>query len=464
MNWHSLIKECEKLIGEKDQTKAISKLEGYLLEHLDTSWPYHLLAKTYFDDSQYWSCAETLRRSSLFIDCHLEKNNYLECMANLALDVLVHFSDKPNCFEPTKLINHIYESFYLYVSALENNGNANHRLKLQKKRFGVFFKVPIKLQKQLKSKSRIAILMSGQIRGVELVSEKLEKMSKHIDFDIFLDVWNKKGIRLPTLLPASFAHLSRSFKGETIANMHKAKLNITSITEESPSFKQFIFKDVVKGELTEAYKTGNIRVWDENEFLLENREKIDLLCKLNSESMSHASPSNMAKMVYLNFKNFEQFQTSSKNNSFEYILKTRPDIVLNLTEEKIASWIDDIESQNCDLFIDYHGALPMSGDQFAFGKVETIKLYCNLWNFWDQPSKPRVQTHSLSKPHQRLTDYLSEMNLQVKTLNKVKQSFDTSYFISEKSLEKALEFSLKDIFKTESRESIIKFLQLQQSI
>lgn len=257
------------------------------------------------------------------------------------------------------------------------------------------FSLPVAAKKS----NKIAVCISGQLRGF---SENAENIKKNIvdkfDCDVFFHVWDQEAC-----YPPRFRFLDRIF-GRRIA-------------EEIPlDFKDYVVFAHKLPETVAKIKRGSVSLIDENRIIsyfpgasiFVESEK-NFLSKYDiSRDLYHARTINQLKMFYKIYACDAVRRQREIVEGFEYdaVIRIRPD--LNLRVENFQFYKNDCSLDKNKIYVSYVNADGV-GDQFAIGSSESMAAYssvfCNLIDFGKynymsgfngEPAEPLVARHLMS--------------------------------------------------------------------
>ena len=213
-----------------------------------------------------------------------------------------------------------------------------------------------------KRKPRVAILVSGQLRGYEHTIKNWQKhLLANIEADFYVHTWNEIGMSgtqaFRSQLPFEGKEFNKAYR--TQCN----KMGYGSFVQHYPSLFHKVASQgrVTKNHLSEIYKTDNIIIED-------------------GEATEFEGWSNPRKMYY----KISQVQSMLDQSGKEYdiVLRIRPDKDIRLI---LGRWFDIENSvQNNNLILSdfgygvHYGSL-MIGDQFAVGSQKTMQKYSSTY-------------------------------------------------------------------------------------
>ena len=209
-----------------------------------------------------------------------------------------------------------------------------------------------------KRKPRVAVLVSGQLRGYEHTIKNWQKhLLTDIEADFYVHTWNEIGMSgtqaFRSQLPFDGKEFNKAYR--TQCN----KMGYGSFVKHYPSLFQKVSSQgkVTKSHLSELYQTENIIIED-------------------SESSAFDGWSNPRKMYY----KISQAQTMLDESGKEYdiVIRIRPDKDIRLL---LGKWSDIQNAINktslilADFAYGVHYGSLMMGDQVAVGSQTTMQKY-----------------------------------------------------------------------------------------
>ncbi|MCV3549174.1 hypothetical protein L8X97_06920 [Campylobacter sp. CNRCH_2013_0671h] len=222
----------------------------------------------------------------------------------------------------------------------------------------------------IKSNKKVAILVSGALRGVNW-EEHLKKISEYFDFDfdLFLFTWNQW-----------FYWPGLKGDGEFWANRYLSQELIGSIPEKiktKTNFKLYFphTYSILDKECGCKLKTSKIK---KNHiikhYIIEDQEDFFRTNNINPNGRA-----NTSKLWYSNYQLLKLVELYEKRNNIKYdfMIKIRPDCAY-----KINFNIQQMERLEFNqLMIRHHFNLNSGlNDSFAAGRRSAMEIYLSLWN------------------------------------------------------------------------------------
>lgn len=227
-----------------------------------------------------------------------------------------------------------------------------------------------KKENAIKVKPRIAVCLSGQLRGYKTTFENINDiLSKHFDFDIFISTWSNVGCRMPYPLTAA----DRVFKNDFLIEFKNTiSTGLLSWEEFQSLYPSLISLIESQNDIDEEFIY--------NAFRSARKVYIDI-----EDEKDVSIPDNQSKMYYKIERCFENIERASESIvDYDFILRARPDRKLK---------IDDIDfmsestgaAPGDKLYLDMPAAIHFFkgmtvGDTLAFGRPELIKTYSKFYS------------------------------------------------------------------------------------
>jgi hypothetical protein len=220
----------------------------------------------------------------------------------------------------------------------------------------------------IKSKPRLAVCISGQLRGYKETFEDINNaLNEHFDFDVYISTWSNVGCRMPYPLIAA----DRVFVGQFLTEFKKVissgELSWGDFQKMYPSVIELIASqnNIDKEFIYKAFSSaGSIHLDIEDE---------------NEKSME----SNQSKMFYKIEKCYNMLEEISAQieNDYDFILRIRPD--RKVVAADIKSMIGRIDDNT--LYVDHPSRLHFFkgltvGDTLAFGTPQMMKMYSTFYS------------------------------------------------------------------------------------
>jgi hypothetical protein len=228
---------------------------------------------------------------------------------------------------------------------------------------------------QTNSSPKVAICISGQLRGIEKSSKSIiNDLANKVDSKIFIDTWKTQRSNFPT-----FTRVPRLI-GQELFDLLPTELRMPDgfrkhLPATTKKLTNPITRDVTHEYVHEFFSSAHVRIEDEVAFeTLVNRDAPRLTLRGNL---------NQAKMFYKIKKCQELVDIDVSNNETKYdvIIRTRPD--LEITFPNIKEYVEMAHNNQNVVFVSYVTALGY-GDQFAIGSKKAMDIYSSIWEkIWD---------------------------------------------------------------------------------
>ncbi|MDP2520897.1 sulfotransferase family protein [Shimia thalassica] len=263
-----------------------------------------------------------------------------------------------------------------------------------------------RIQTKLKRRPKLALCISGQLRGYEkcFPQWKASPLFELADVTLFVSTWTRKGRKFP--IPV---HAERVFSN----NFLKAYCDLwhriggyDALIAAYPEFSRLVQDDNLVNfeELSLFYGTENIEIFD------------DL-------ALSFEELTNQEKMFFQIANGFEM--AAQSGSDFDLYMRLRPD--LELIELTNQSWATVLSSayEEGKLFTDVnfkiikpHGLFV--GDQIAIGQMDVMEYYSSIYSKFHAKQGDRVITIDNSpKPHSTLAFHLAAGGINPEPLNAI---------------------------------------------
>jgi hypothetical protein len=262
--------------------------------------------------------------------------------------------------------------------------------KLQSKQYQIFnaglnrVKLTLPFMLGLKRRPKVAICLSGQLRGYELALDSWKKrLLPFIESTFFIHSWHDVG--------RSSAQPSRAFlpfAGECFTEAYR-RVGITIGYEEMKARYPALFRQLAKGSsVTEEHLCS---VYETEHVVLED-----------DKSEMFANFSNQQKMHY---KIHAADKLARDSDEFDLIMRIRPDLNIRDVGVSINSLLQ-VLSANPVIFAEkgfgvFYGCL-MIGDQYAIGTPENMKIYADAWTTY-----PKLSSLGFAKMPNVFTGHVS---------------------------------------------------------
>lgn len=293
----------------------------------------------------------------------------------------------------------------------------------------------------MQTKPRVAILLSGQMRGYSKNVQYISQFNDY-DIDIFVATWERSGFRRPTIERGTCIQLNRMFSAKAVG-LFMDKPQITSdFFENESSLTKVLSEPLAEAALKDRYaQTGaltiNVFIGEENEFLEKHQSLIAEMWDRHPFYTAHSTPENSLRMVFLNQAVMDLVDDVSY---YDFIIRMRPDGYMP-DLESIYYAVSRITHGDYQVIVDNGGGF---GDQLAVGTPHAMSTYCSLWerllegNF-DMSGAIGYGT----QPHLRLIDYFIEQEVNAVADNSLLLLHDDSVRISDAELCSILRWELE---------------------
>lgn len=284
-------------------------------------------------------------------------------------------------------------------------------------------------------KGRVALCLSGQIRGLDENYKNILHVKNSIkDCDVFIDTWSKGRLTFPR-----FTRVQRYLGNDLWSLLPDAAKMPDGFRNLFPEVTKVISKpleiDINEKYLKKYFPDAKINI--ECESLFET--SLD-----NNDKLRHRGSFNQAKMFYKIYNSNELLKKSNNYSEYDVVIRWRPDLDINIDD--LQSYIEDVSSDRNLIYTSYVTAVGY-GDQFAIGSKEAMDTYSSLWrkiklsnslsyeNLFDDNAQ-------VFAGEALLANHLIFNGLNVKLAKPRKNNFTTSLAINIVDIEHAL---IKDI-------------------
>lgn len=263
------------------------------------------------------------------------------------------------------------------------------------------------LLKNPKSIKKVAILISGQLRGYQNALSWIRSQFNDFDIDLYIATWNKSGYRRPTIELGTCYQLNRFLDSPFVNYLSKAPEKTNEFFKNETYFTEYLSRNVTSEDIHSYYKglSNNIKctIHDEVEFETANKLLIKKMWDLHPIFTAHSTPLNSAKMLYLNQMAADSLKSS--NLTYDLIVRIRPDGYLNDLTRLPLSFQQSIINERL-VVVDSVGGF---GDQLCIGSQFSVSYYCNLWaRLYSKNFEFSGSVGYGTQPHLRLIDYFVE--------------------------------------------------------
>ncbi len=349
-----------------------------------------------FDSSDDWSFSfnclnccfvNDLNIAKIFFSKNLDKidSDWLALILSSAIGRDVTFS--LNCYKD--FVNHLSENqinIFKKYFVTQKVGLTFNDINIQN--FDSENRYEIKKSEVKESRSlKIAICVSGQLRGFETAKLSWDKIFYGHSVDYYVHTWSSNGVvqKKEPSFNRIYPNQLKNFLIDLSGINHNLSNNI---------YRHLLPENLIDEDQLKLVYGDNCKYFIEN---------------------SIESFSNSEKMYYKIFKCFQLIENPSK---YDLVIRLRPDLVL----EKIGdiSFCDFFEeSKKRFIFTEYGYTLAYYGfgidDKIAIGSPEMMKVYSDMW--LEKEKYMPLQGHS------SLADYLFERGINVSSINKFFKTF-----------------------------------------
>ena len=293
--------------------------------------------------------------------------------------------------------------------------------------------------------TRVAVLLCGQDRGYEQSLAKLREFLGERSVSVIFVTWNRSGLRLPTPEPDTVGHLVRIFPQATVDIIAKCGPAAAVLFAKLAAFRALFEEPLVREEISRKTGADCVEVEDELEFEKAHHDKIARLAERFGAVGQHTTAMNSAKMVYLNkraWQVLEHFEEMS-GTTFDMILRMRPDLLLS-SKYKLTDLEHMISANERLMLVDQRQdhVVIQSGDRLSFSSRAAMRVYCDLWDRWDQYAEGSGEICHITAPHNRIVDFMLEQDIPLTLLEGVATGYDTSRRFDHSQLRAALTMDL----------------------
>jgi hypothetical protein len=221
-----------------------------------------------------------------------------------------------------------------------------------------------------KEKLKIAICVSGQLRGYKKAWRTVKRLGLHVhDCDVFVHTWANVGRKLPT-----GSHAARIFSGNILTAFSRVEsvLGIDKMQQAYPKLFDLVAEapPVEAEELKEFFSAVKVVVEDDTAEVFK-------------------AMTNQEKMLYKIGACFDLAMEHS--DEYDLVIRMRPDRGFKLPAEPI-SWPSILASSHSNriIFANGYGSWVNGtgykvADQFAVGETSLMKAYCNAHEIYTHP-------------------------------------------------------------------------------
>lgn len=394
MNIKEKLKLSNELINQKKFNESKVILQNVLESSPNNLWAINSLLKVTVLLNEYQFIAPLILKRTSFKNSHPSDSEFTNLISNIIEKLRHEIYSKPE---------------YKFIMALV------------KQSFNEWDTLIRKESTNINRKFKVAVLITGQIRGYETSLPSIKKFLEDVDHDIFFAVWDKLGFRDITQDKRSYKHLNRTFDSDFCNLVNSKDIDLTGYLDAARNLKKHLTPKFEKKIIDNYFSDYKLTLLNECDFEKQYSELERKLTAFHPDSeVVFANSLNMLKMSYSN--HIGLCMAKNSNNNYTHILKIRPDFIVN---DKY-SLKEIISSQTLSnfSFIDSWGG--NIGDQFYFGPWKDGCFYNSLWDLWVKMKEPIMDIGNLMKPHKRLYDYLQYGKINYIYLPNISRGLDSS--------------------------------------
>lgn len=232
--------------------------------------------------------------------------------------------------------------------------------------------------KNKKGNGKVAILIAGQIRNLTEGQIRIINTQQY-EIDVYISAWEYKGFKVPyNLVPEPYY---RIFPKDIVDILYQQGLLGDSLYQRYPSLLKLL-KDGMKVDVDvlkthqwisgcNTYKVKDVSIFSEEERVLD-----DVFSHFKLKKMENVAMNNQLKMFYMNYNSYLSMCKEESNNGYmyDYILKVRPDIMMDINLDSIIHEVGNKQVISADVM----RALDC-GDRVAFGKRAIMSQYMMMF-------------------------------------------------------------------------------------
>lgn len=221
------------------------------------------------------------------------------------------------------------------------------------------------VNKHQKSPHSVATLVSGQIRGLDAVSESIKKASLYSD--VFMTTWDVEGVMSTQLFDISRIFARNNF--ETIPTELASK---DEFSKYFPSAMEKIDR-VAPGIKTIATLESISNSYDFRRIDIESDSEFSL--RVSGDSHLKAKGLfNQAKMFYKIFRAFSLV----KDDAYDVLIRRRSDLKIDINQGVLDYCFSECRKNRNVIYVPYHTVYGCN-DQFAIGSHAAMQVYSSIW-------------------------------------------------------------------------------------
>ncbi|WP_373451516.1 hypothetical protein ACEN41_06180 [Campylobacter bilis] len=260
------------------------------------------------------------------------------------------------------------------LTVLQENFHTNmtEGARIYYEKFLLNYNYNIFYNKHLKSSQKVALCISGAMRGIEW-EVNLKKVIESFPFnvDVFLFTWNSEFL-WPGLNGAGGSWAKRLLNKELLDIIPEQIMHRNNLKNYFPHvFFKLNQEYSIPINLEKLPKTDIIK-----KIIVKNQDQFLKKYGLNLDNIFI----NISKIWYANYELLKSIICYEAENNFQYdfIIKVRPDLEYNINFS-----IEDLDKMHLnDLMIKHHESLNGGlNDNFAAGRRCVMEIYLSLWKY-----------------------------------------------------------------------------------
>lgn len=337
------------------------------------------------------------------------------------------------------------------VSILDNIAN-------KKNLFNLVNFVPRSFGIMTKRSKRVALLVSGQLRGSEKnMKENILSLSKEMEADVFMDVWDEQ-----VMSPPRFNHLYRFLGNDLVSKLPEEARYVAGFKQYFPLvFKKLntpIRKIVNEGDLINDYSCLAARVESEKDF--------NDFCESFCPGLNFRSTFNQAKMFYKIHQSYRLLEKYEIDNNVKYdvVVRFRPDLSLRLPI--VSPLIDAVVENRNLIYVSYVNNVGFS-DQFAIGSRYAMKLYCSIWQQISLANSfrylPYLDPWVLHAAEPMMAAHLAATGLNIRVIKPLNHVLNTPLIINEIDISEEIKMDANNILDLDVKDFVDHYFSIKNN-
>lgn len=338
---------------------------------------------------------------------------------NITNDVDLDFS----CFDSQEV--------GLYKAILMNNAAQNHKTKFLTDCF-IFTShniTPMPPNSNKRKRLKLAVEISGQLRGYEKVWEKVKQQLKDIDYDVYISTWENIGIK-----SIDSRHANRVLE----TNLAKAWTEINQAL--GTTLQKELYKELLDYiENRKSYVTfEDLSLFYETQYIKIDKEDVPFFKAFTNQQKMYYKMYDVHQMV---------------NGDYDLYMRIRPDLQLVINEK--INWQKLYEQTN-DSILTFrkpwiHRGTIFIDDIFFIGRKEEYERLINTWHSFEEFNRQNIPGNII-EPHTPLSfrSWISNINIQ-----QCNEYFTNNWLLSPK-------ISSKEIYEKLSEKYLARDLEYDQ--